>query len=426
MRIASILATAAIVVTCGSVSVEARSSTKAVPAEFPPSSYSGRQYVDSKGCVFIRAGIDGAVTWVPRMTRSRKQVCGAQPSLSSAQVAAVQAPRATAAPPAAAPRRAAATPPAPRTAPAQAPVPVRARTAAAVTTSPMPAPPAPARPDAPPRVRNVTLSVPAAKAAPRRVADVACTGASPLSQQYVGTGRGVRCGSQTAPHVTEIATAGPGATIYDPSRLRPAAPHMSAAYSAAPVRVAPRHVYADQKASTAGIYVPPGYVPVWEDDRLNPRRAHQTLTGKAQMDSTWTRTVPRRLIPADPGPVVARGNSRLYHAAPAAPAPAAGVVVSTRGAAPAPQAQAQSDPAAATTPASHRYVQLGAFTDPDHARRTAQQIANSGLPARMGGVTRNGKKYTLVLAGPFDTQQGLDSGLRQVRGMGFGQAVLRR
>ncbi|WP_204355342.1 SPOR domain-containing protein, partial [Roseovarius amoyensis] len=306
------------------------------------------------------------------------------------------------------------------------PVPVRARTAAAMATPPTPAPPAPARPDAPPRVRTVTLSVPAAKAAPRRVAEVACTGASPLSQQYVGTGRGVRCGPQTVPHVTEIATAGPGATIYDPSRLRPAAPYLSAAYPATPVRVAPKHVYADQKASTAGIYVPPGYVPVWEDDRLNPRRAHQTLTGKAQMDSTWTRTVPRQLIPADPGPVVARGNSRLYHAAPPAPTPAAGVVVSTRGAAPATQVQAQPEPAAAATPASHRYVQLGAFTDPDHAQRTAQQIANSGLPARMGGVTRNGKSYTLVLAGPFETQKGLESGLQRVRGMGFDRAVLRR
>lgn len=418
MRIASILATAAIVVTCGSVSVQAQSSTKAVPAEFPPASFTGRQYVDSKGCVFIRAGIDGAVTWVPRMTRARKQICGVQPSLSSAQVAAVQAPRATAeppaaAPPAAAPRRAAAAQPAP------APVRARRPVAAATPAAPPAAPPA-ASADAPPRVRTVTVAVPAADAPPRRVAEVACTGASPLSQNYVGTGRNVRCGPQSTPHVTEIASASAGATIYDPARLRPAGPHLSAAYGATPVRVAPKHVYANQKASTAGIYVPPGYVPVWEDDRLNPRRAHQTLTGKAQMDSTWTRTVPRRLIPADPGPVVARGNSRLYHVTRATPAPAGAAVVSTRGTPPAQAAEVTA------TPASHRYVQLGAFADPAHARRTAQKIANSGLPARMGGVTRDGKSYTLVLAGPFETQQGLERGLQQVRGMGFDRAVLRR
>ncbi|HOZ34449.1 MAG TPA: SPOR domain-containing protein [Tabrizicola sp.] len=46
------------------------------PAELPPASYAGQQYVDSKGCLFMRAGQAGKELWLPRVTREGVPVCG--------------------------------------------------------------------------------------------------------------------------------------------------------------------------------------------------------------------------------------------------------------------------------------------------------------------------------------------------------------
>lgn len=55
-------------------------SERAGPAELPAADYAGQQYVDSKGCMFVRAGFDGATVWVPRVSREGTPVCGNPPS----------------------------------------------------------------------------------------------------------------------------------------------------------------------------------------------------------------------------------------------------------------------------------------------------------------------------------------------------------
>jgi hypothetical protein len=50
------------------------------PAELPPDGYAGQQYVDSKGCLFLRAGPEGNETWIPRVTRDGVPLCDNPPS----------------------------------------------------------------------------------------------------------------------------------------------------------------------------------------------------------------------------------------------------------------------------------------------------------------------------------------------------------
>jgi hypothetical protein len=105
------------------------------PTNPPPVSFSGIQFVDSRGCVFMRAGYGGVVKWVPRVDSTHNVLCGFKPTEMGGGVQVAQAaPTATAMPMATvASTMAAPTRPAPMANPA--PVQVASVRAAPVTTA---------------------------------------------------------------------------------------------------------------------------------------------------------------------------------------------------------------------------------------------------------------------------------------------------
>lgn len=284
----------------------------AVPAEFPPAAYSGRQYVDSKGCAFIRAGVDGNVTWVPRVDRARRQACGFEPTLAQAG----QTSETTVAS-AAAPQPAPTVPQADAAPQPEPAAPQAAPAAYGATAGPAPAGGSRNAAQAPVVRAPSTAMQPvaprygAAYGGSSRSQDAGrfdtprlpCSDARGTSREYLRSNHGttLRCGPQAAPQVTYRRVISQRSARADVTTVKPyehSAPDNAMGMSST-VRVVPAHVYRSQQVSTAGVYVPEGYKPVWDDDRLNPQRAHQTFRGQAQMAQVWTNTVPRVLIERD-------------------------------------------------------------------------------------------------------------------------------
>lgn len=518
MKITRIITIALLSATVGTGAVQAQIRNQ-LPAEFPPASYKGKQYVDSKGCVFIRAGIDGNVTWVPRVSRKRQTVCGFAPTNLGQVAAAPQpapaveritldnAPRQPAASTTAPVRRTTPRATAAVTAPVAQPKPALRRVTT-VRRVPKPAPaPVVVRQTAP-RPAPVIVSRPAAvaptpkPAAPpatvttRRTASV-CPGVSAMGQRYLPTNGklAVRCGPQAAPIVpyrgTGVRTAQPSyrTTAVAPSlqptpvpAARPAPVTAApAAVGTAPVasrvarpvvpeitgqtRVVPKHV-AINRLNTRNVAVPQGYRRVWEDGRLNPNRAEQTLSGRADMMLIWTNELPRRLINQRTGKdvtatvplvypylsiavqrrelgvvkivrrdgVVVKQVSRNSTSARAGRQP----VYSSRST---PKAKRHAKVAQSTARASVQgtaavrqpatragasFVQVGSYGDPANAQRAAQRIAAMGMRAHIGQARSGGRTLMIVQAGPFTGDQATRTAISRLRGAGYRDAFARR
>ena len=389
------------------------------PAEIPPTSFKGRQFIDSQGCVFLRAGIDGNIYWVPRMNTARQPICGQNPTVFEGQ---------------------------------DQPVSVA--------------------PDVP--VIDVTPDVPLV------VADVDVETATPVNE---GVERlEVPVATETVPEpdipvyaegtllpepVSEISESEEALSVETETKteteteivsipakeIRPkpkpklkrkpkranqdrqaAAARVQTKASPKVERVIPKHIAIDRQNSQ-NLAVPKGYRRVWEDDRLNPKRAEQTLAGHRKMNLIWTATVPRRLINQVTGEDMTQklalvypftdkakqrrelGKVTLEHRDGKVIKRIKRRVAKTKTAAPQQIAKLPKDVT--------QYVQVGAFANPANANRAARLLEQNGLNVRMVPTGRSGKPLKLVLAGPFQNAQDAQKAVRAARTAGFHDAFIR-
>ncbi|MGI3168610.1 SPOR domain-containing protein [Pseudooceanicola sp. C21-150M6] len=460
----------------------AAQSRKDGPAEYPPASFSGKQYVDSRGCVYIRAGVNGATQWIPRMTRARQVVCGFQPTqvagtTSTPQQTAGRVTVITAADPE--PQSVAKPAPAPVAAPARVaqaapkrkPVPANlkpARSAAPVTTSPVVIRPAsavtgpatqPVRPYAAAPVitapvqpvreaRPVVVAPSRAPVAATRVTG-GCPGMSAMAQRYM-TGAGLRCGPQDVDYATgaprvmaRTTVAGTAPVSPAPTFAAPLAPSYDGSVPRRVVAVAPAPV----RSTGPKVFTPPAQTrqaavsvrrvdpaTIHPDARIMPRAAYEN-----RVQTAGVITVPkgyRRVWEDDRlNPHRAEGTLRgkqqmemvWTKTLPRRLVPVT-LVDQTAGVAPAPAPVVRSTvssrnvaPAPKPARGEASYVQVGTFS-PESAQKVAQQMAARGLPVRI----RDTGMAHVVLTGPFGSAKDVGLALRTAQSAGYRGAFPRR
>ena len=365
MHFTRIAAIAAIGLGLGTTAAQAQNLDAILaPAELPPESYRGAQYVDSSGCVFIRAGIDGNINWVPQVNQQRQQICGQTPSLSSTKRATAAETTPTvvaqdAAPAPASQAEATATRPQARpttTAVKSSPTPVAA--------APQVARSAPKAASAPPVVttrsrivpRQVYESRPRQDAFPvpkgyRRVWDDDRLNPRRVEQSLEGVARTQLVWTQTVPRRLVDRTSGKDVTA----------------------TIALVYPYTDMDTQLREL----GSVTlVYRDGQLQKRIVRNK--SKTRAPTVSTRSAPEPVVPA--------------------------------------KAKAKSN---------GRYVQVGAYDKPANAQAAAQRIISAGLPARIGKIWRGLKRYQVVVAGPFEDSNSLAQALSKSRNAGFKDAFIR-
>lgn len=388
--VVKIFSTAAVIVAVSTAASFAQSGRS--PAEMPPASFTGAQYVDSNGCVFIRAGFNGGTTWVPRYGDDRRPMCGRVPSAASGAAATAQAQAA---------------------APAPAPVTVRA---APVATAPA-ATATVAVPIRRTRARDRVYSMPperivptarqVATARPRIVTDARSRHAAPTSAPAPMVYH-AQAGALDQRWSFHNRTGPSPCTNYSAHSQLYAVP--SPTRPDLPIRCGPQ---AEHPADALRSQSPNGGR--WEPwDGVNP----------SPSPTNNVYQLPPPFSPRWPEPYLRGAGYQPRQVAPAAAAPR--THVSTMGTRPAePRAVARATAAASGRMSNGQYIQVGTYGQESNVRSAISRLQGQGMPVATGRVTSAGRQLQVVLAGPFNSRAELNSALNAARAMGYSDAFVR-
>lgn len=373
------------------------------PAEIPPVSFQGQQYVDSRGCVFMRAGLSGQVTWVPRIGRDRRPICNDVTASQARARLAEQVAEVT-----------------PKTMKDVPSVAVRnsqnVGQPMATIASKM-TPKSQIGVHAPVVVPGLTLKMPASSAPPSKVGTATNAGQSALCPKQApvlqrmelrtgGTVLVCTAGDGLAMGWVSPRMQGVGAAIENPpgqkvafsGNIRPStmpAPQGQTVKSAQVV-IAGQAVHAYQSPDKTT------YVAAWKDDRLNPLRGMGNAQGWAAQDQIWTRTTPAQTIPDAGQKKMSQNNQRISNST-----------------------MSRSVQGVTAVPNGARYVQVGTFGNPQNVNNVGSSLAALGLPVAKSRISKAGKDMVIVFAGPFSSTGAAQDALGKAREAGFADAFLR-
>lgn len=367
------------------------------PAEAPPADFFARQYIDSKGCVFLRTE-DGV--WQARVARDGAPICGYPPTLSARGLDGK-------------PRLRALDPDAGRS---RAELLERALSQTILTE---------VRPgelvsDPQPMEKLPDMGPEPAPSGPAIALQAAVT-AAPALRQEMGAGLKPNlrlcellgydgkpgeaglgndpsqgyCGSLPPSDLSRLSFARPiGSSTRD---QQPAAP----AQSDAPIEKAAAVATPAQTAKAAG----------------SDAAARAATLPARPVARTPVRTAAKPPTDA-PGKVAVPARAGQTPHATEKPAAKKPQVAAARPAAP-------GLPAGGMIPPGARYVQLGTFADPGNADRAAQRVAGLGYPVLRGKDQVNGRAVQFIMAGPFADRESIVRGLDAIRRAGFRDAFPR-